>query len=184
MPSSGRTRRSRFALSVSLPTLLGAMLLAEPARAEGQVRAEGWVYESFLGIASGLEGGDGADGSLAWQRARFRLTGGIDFRSEEMPKDGFGVRGVVEFERRATLGAELRYSRWLGRGFGGFAGLSGTFAPETLFGGTAGVTAIIPLGRVGLYIEPSISALPLGSDLPDDSVLIWALLNVGINVRL
>lgn len=175
---TGSIRRLRRALCVSLPTLLGAMLLAGPAAAEG------WTYESFLGIGTGLEGGDGGDGSLAWQRARFRLSGGVDFRSEEMPRDGFGVRGIVEIERRATLGAELRYSRWLGRGFGAFAGLSGTLAPETLFGGTAGVTALIPLGRAGLYIEPSFSAMPLGSDLPDDSVLLWGLLTVGINVRL
>ncbi|HEY3497360.1 MAG TPA: hypothetical protein VGK73_21840 [Polyangiaceae bacterium] len=154
------------------------MLLAEPARAEG------WVYEGFLGIGTGLEGGDAGEAGLAWQRARFRLIGGVDFRSDEMPKDGLGVRGVVEIERRATFGGELRYSRWIGRGFGAFAGLNGTFAPETLLGGTAGVTAIIPLGRAGLYIEPSFSALPLGSDLPDDSVLLWALLSVGINVRL
>jgi hypothetical protein len=154
------------------------MLLAEPARAEG------WTYETFLGLGGGLEGGNGGDGSLAWQRGRFRLIGGVDFRNSEMPNDGFGVRGVVELERRATLGAELRYSRWLGRGFGAYAGFTGTVAPETLFGGTAGVTAIIPLGRVGLFIEPNFSAMPLGSDLPDDSVLIWAMLNVGVNVRL
>jgi hypothetical protein len=178
MHRTGPLRRLRLALSVSLPTLVGAMLLAAPAAAEG------WTYESFVGIGTGLEGGDGGDGSLAWQRARFRLSGGIDFRSEEMPRDGVGVRAIVEIERRATLGAELRYSRWLGRGFGAYAGLSGTFAPESLFGGTAGVTALIPLGRAGLFIEPSISALPLGSDLPDDSVLVWGLLTVGVNVRL
>jgi hypothetical protein len=171
-------RRLRLALSVSVPTLLGAMLLAGPASAEG------WVYESFIGLGTGLEGGDGGEGSLAWQRARFRLIGGVDFRSEEMPLDGFGARAVVEFERRATLGAELRYSRWLGRGFGAYAGLTGTVAPETLLGGTAGVTAVIPLGRAGLFIEPSFSAMPLGSDLPEDSVLLWALITVGLNVRL
>jgi hypothetical protein len=43
---------------------------------------------------------------------------------------------------------------------------------------------VIPLGRPALFLEPSFSALPLGSDLPEDSVLFWALLNVGINVRL
>jgi hypothetical protein len=178
MHRAGSFRRLRLALGVSLPTLIGAMLLAGPARAEG------WVYETFLGIGTGLEGGDGGDGSLAWQRARFRLSGGVDFRSAEMPNDGFGVRGVVELERRATLGGELRYSRWLGRGFGAYAGFTGTLAPETLLGGTAGVTALIPLGRAGLFIEPSFSAMPLGSDLPEDSVLLWGLLTVGVNVRL
>lgn len=178
MFQSGSLRRLRLALSVSVPTLLGATLLAVPASAEE------WVYESFLGLGTGLEGGDGGEGTLAWQRARFRLIGGVDFRSSEMPRDGLGVRGVIELERRATLGAELRYSRWLGRGFGAYAGLTGTLAPETLFGATAGVTAVIPLGRAGLFIEPSFSALPLGSDLPEDSVLLWALLSVGVNVRL
>jgi hypothetical protein len=179
MPCLRSFRRLLACASVSAPTLIGAMLLAQPAHAE-----EGWTYEGFLGLGTGLEGGDAGTGSMSWQRARFRLTGGIDFRSSEMPKDGLGVRGVVEFEHRGSIGAELRYSRWLGRGFGAYAGFCGTFAPESLLGGTAGVTGLIPLGPAGIYIEPSFSAMPFGSDLPEDSILLWALISVGLNVRL
>lgn len=167
-------------VGVILPTLLGAMLLAQPARADG-----GYTYESFFGVGSGLEGSDAGTGKLAWQRARLRLSGGIDLRDAENPDDGLGFRGVVELEKRGSVGGEARYSRWLGRGFGAYVGICGVVAPGTLLGGTAGATLLLPLGkRGGLFIEPSISALPLGSDLAGDSVLIWGLLTVGVNVRL
>jgi hypothetical protein len=176
-----RNSRSRIQLRlcVIFSTFVGAILLAQPAHAEG------YMYETFFGVGSGLEGGDAGTGHLGWQRARLRLSGGLDLRDEEDPVQGFGFRGAVELEKRGSIGGELRYSRWLGRGFGGFVGVSGVIAPETLLGGTAGATFIIPLGkRTGLFIEPSIAAFPLGSDLPDHSVLIWGLLTVGINVRL
>jgi hypothetical protein len=143
------------------------------------------MYETCFGVGSGLEGGDAGTGSLGWQRARLRLSGGLDVRDEEDPVQGLGFRAAVELEKRGSIGGEIRYSRWLGRGFGGFVGVSGTIAPETLLGGVAGATFVIPLGkRFGVFIEPSLSAFPLGSDLPGDSILIWGLLTVGINARL
>ncbi|HEV8549821.1 MAG TPA: hypothetical protein VGQ57_12350 [Polyangiaceae bacterium] len=161
-----------------MPTLLCAMLLALPAHAEG------WMYEGFLGVASGLEGGNAA-GSMGWQRARLRLSAGVDLRSDEDEVQGIGFRGVFELEQRGSIGAEVRYSRWLGKGFGAYAGVIGTFAPETLVGATLGATILLPFGkRGGLFLEPSFSALPLGSDLPGDSILFWGLLTVGVNVNL
>jgi hypothetical protein len=108
------------------------------------------------------------------------VLGGVDLRSDEGPADALGFRAFVEVEKRASVGAEVRYERWMARNFGVWAGLTGTVAPETLFGGGFGATAIIPFGqKVGLFIEPSFSALPLGSDTPGDTVLIWGLLSVG-----
>jgi hypothetical protein len=172
--------RARLALSrVSLPTLICAMLLALPARAEG------WLYEGFLGVGSGLEGGNAGTNQLSWQLARLRLSTGVDFRSDEDPVQGFGVRGVFELQKRGSIGAEVRYSRWLSNVFGGYAGVCGTIVPETLVGATVGGTLRLPFGkRGGLFIEPSFSALPLGSDLPSGSVLFWGLLTVGVNVNL
>ncbi|HSU41619.1 MAG TPA: hypothetical protein VLJ38_18705 [Polyangiaceae bacterium] len=179
MPLRSPPSRPALKLCVIFSTIAGASLLARPAHAEG------YMYETYFGIGSGLEGGDAGTGTLGWQRARLRLSGGLDLRDAEDPVQGFGFRGAVELEKRGSIGGELRYSRWLGRGFGGFIGVTGTVAPETLLGGVAGATLVIPLGkRMGLFIEPSLSAFPLGSDLPGDSVLIWGLLTVGINVRL
>jgi hypothetical protein len=155
------------------------MLLALPARAEG------WMYAGFLGVGSGLEGGNAGMDSISWQRARLRLSTGVDFRSDEDEVQGFGIRGLFELEKRGSIGAELRYSRWLGKGFGGYVAATGTFVPESLFGATVGATILLPFGkRGGLYLEPSFSALPLGSDLPPDSVLFWGLLTLGVNVNL
>jgi hypothetical protein len=155
------------------------MLLALPAHAEG------WMYEGFLGVGSGLEGGNAGTKDLSWQLARLRLSTGIDFRSEEDPVQGFGVRGVFELQKRGSIGAELRYSRWISNVFGGYVGACGTIVPETLLGATVGATLRIPFGkRGGLFLEPSFSALPVGSDLPSKSVLFWGLLTVGVNVNL
>lgn len=161
------------------------MLLTLPGKADPYKTPEGYTYESFLGFATGLEGGNAGTNRMLWERARFRLNGGVDLRNDEDPLQGFGFRASLELEKRGSLGAEVRYSRWLGRAFGGFAGVCGTVAPESLLGGTAGATLLIPLGpKGGLFLEPSISAFPLGSDLPENSVLIWGLLTLGVNVRL
>jgi hypothetical protein len=144
-----------------------------------EARAEELLMDGNFGVGTGVEGGDPGTG-LEWRRARFRVLGGVDLRSDEGPADAIGFRAFVEVEKRASVGAEVRYERWMARNFGVWADLTGTIAPETLFGGGFGCTAIIPFGRkVGLFIEPSFQALPLGSDTPGNSVLIWGLLSVG-----
>lgn len=179
MRRASRSRPPWALLRVSLPTLICAMLLALPARAEG------YQYAGFLSVGSGLEGSDAGTGTMSWQRARLRLSAGVDMRSDEDNVQGLGIRGVFELEKRGSIGAEVRYSRWLGRAFGAYAGVCGTFAPETLVGATVGATLLLPLGkRGGLFLEPSFAALPLGSDLADNSVLFWGLLSVGVNVNL
>lgn len=142
------------------------------------------MLDGTFGIGSGLEGGDAGSG-LDWRRARLRMIGGVDMRSDEGAADAFGLRAFVELEKRASVGAEVRYERWMARNFGVWANLTGVVAPETLLGGGFGCTAIVPFGKkVGLFIEPSFQALPLGSDTPGDSVLIWGLLAAGVRFGL
>ncbi|HYP89303.1 MAG TPA: hypothetical protein VEQ59_14150, partial [Polyangiaceae bacterium] len=135
-----------------------------------RAHAEELLLDGNFGIGSGIEGGDPGTG-LQWRRARLRVVGGIDLRSDEGPADALGFRAFVEVEKRAGVGAEVRYERWMARNFGVWAHLTATIAPETLFGGGFGCTAIVPFGKkVGLFVEPSFQALPLGSDTPGDSV--------------
>lgn len=150
----------------------------------GEARAEELLMDGNFGLGSGIEGGDPGTG-MSWRRARLRVLGGVDLRSDEGPADALGLRAFVEVEKRASVGAEVRYERWMARNFGVWANLSGTVAPETLFGGGFGATAIIPFGKkFGLFIEPSFQALPLGSDTPGDTVLIWGLLSAGVRFGL
>ena len=149
-----------------------------------EAKAEELLMDGNFGLGTGLEGGDPGTG-IEWRRARLRVLGGVDLRSDEGPADALGLRAFVEVEKRASVGAEVRYERWMARNFGVWAGLTGTVAPETLFGGGFGCTAIIPLGKkVGLFIEPSFFALPLGSDTPQDGILIWGLLSAGVRFGL
>lgn len=159
-------------------SLLASIALTRPARAEEL------LMDGNFGLGTGVEGGDPGTG-LTWRRARLRVLGGVDLRSDEGPADALGLRVFVEVEKRATVGAEVRYERWMARNFGVWADLTGTVAPQTLVGGGFGCTAILPFGKkVGLFVEPSFQALPLGSDTPGDSVLIWGLLSAGVRFGL
>jgi hypothetical protein len=155
------------------------MFLAPPAKAEG------WLLDGQFGLGSGMEGGDPGSGSLEWQRARLRVIAGLDMRTDEDESEGMGFRAFAEVEKRGSVGGEARYIRWISRSFGVHAGVLGTLAPETLVGAGVGATFVIPLGkRLGVYIEPSFSALPLGSDLPGDTILMWGLLSAGVRLGL
>jgi hypothetical protein len=110
---------------------------------------------------------------------------GLDLAVDEDAYQAFGFRAFVELERTTTVGASLHYSFWLSKNFGLFAGFTGVIAPETLVGVEAGSTFVIPLGKkLGIFIEPSLAALPIGSDVPSGSVVIWALLNAGVRFGL
>jgi hypothetical protein len=155
------------------------MLLATSAQAEG------YLLDGNFGIGSGLEGGDTGAGQFGWRRARLRITTGVDLRDGESQADALGFRAFAEVEKRATLGGEVRYERWLSHNVGAYAGLIGVVTPETLFGGGVGVDLVIPFGkRAGLFLEPSFSVLPVGSDLPSSGPLIWLLFSAGLKLGL
>jgi hypothetical protein len=146
--------------------------------------AQSWVSDVQLSFQSGFEGG-GSGYGVSWQRARTRLVVGFDLGNDEHAAEAYGARAFVELERSIAVGVELGYVRWvipqLNLFFGGVAVLT----PDTLFGGTVGATYIIPLGKVlGVAACASFSALPLGSDLPDNGVLVWAMLGIGVRGRL
>lgn len=165
--------------SVSLITLVCAIFLAKTAHAEG------YLVDGDFGIGSGLEGGDTGTGKFGWRKARLHITTGIDLRDDESEADALGFRAFAEIEKRATLGGEARYERWISHTVGAYGGLIGVITPNTLFGGTVGADVVIPLGkRAGLFLEPSFSVLPVGSDLPSSGPLIWFLFSAGIKLGL
>lgn len=143
------------------------------------------MVDATAALGTGLEGGDPGDGDLTWGRARTRLIAGFDMRSDEAEQEALGFRAFAELEQRGGIGGEARYSRFLGQAIAGSVFLTGTVAPETLFGAGVAASLIIPFGpRFGIFIEPAFAALPVGSDVPDDSVLLWATLAVGVRLGL
>jgi hypothetical protein len=150
-----------------------------------RARAEGYLLDGDFGVGSGMEGGDSGLGKLGWRRARLHITTGVDLRDDESQADALGFRAFAEIEKRATFGGEARYERWISHNVGVYGGLIGVVSPETLFGGSVGATVVVPLGkRAGLFLEPSFSVLPVGSDLPSTGPLIWLLFSVGIKLGL
>jgi hypothetical protein len=147
-------------------------------------RAQSWVTDVQLSLASGLEGGDTGLGP-GWQRARTRVVVGLDLGNDETPYEAYGVRAFVEMERSVTLGAEVGYVRWVLPELNVFFGGVAVLAPDTLLGATAAITYIWPLGkRLGIPIWASLNALPFGSDRSADGVIVWTLLGVGVRGRL
>jgi hypothetical protein len=159
---------------VMITTALLVVALAPSAQAQNL------LFSGEIGLASGVEGGDPGNGKSEFRRARTRLEAGADTRSDEDRVESLGLRAFVEIEPHTSFGGEVRYIRWLCEHFTGFAGFTGTIAPHTLAGALVGVQLYIPLGRVSVLVEPSFSALPFGSDLPTDHLLMWALLAIGV----
>jgi hypothetical protein len=150
----------------------------------GAAPAQSWVMDAHAGLKTGLEGADTGNG-VDWQRARTRLVLGLDLGSDEAHFTTLGMRAFVELERSVSVGAELGVMHWFTTQLGGFLGGVAVLTPETLVGGTANVIYVFPLGeRFGLFVDGSISALPLGSDRPGDGTVLWLLLGVGVRGHL
>jgi hypothetical protein len=173
--NSGATKKAKQRIIPALFAFSFALFAPTLASAQQEMLA------GQVGAGTGFEAGSPGTGSVDWHRARTRAVVGLDFAVDEPGYNAFGFRSFVELEHRASLGGSFHYTRWIAPKFGLFVGFTGVAAPETLFGGTAGAQFVIPLGKkVGIFIEPELSALPIGSDLPEGSVLIWLLLNAGV----
>jgi hypothetical protein len=163
---------------LALVACSGALLWA------GVAPAQSWVLDAHAGLKTGLEGADTGNG-VEWQRARTRLVLGLDLGSDESHWTTVGIRAFVELERSVSVGAELGLMHWFTPTLGGFIGGVAVFTPETLVGGTANLIYVFPLGeRLGLFLDGSISALPLGSDRPGDGTVLWLLLGIGVRGQL
>jgi hypothetical protein len=158
-------------------------LLAAVSLSSGTARAQSWVTDVHVGVATGLEGADTGSG-VGWQRARTRVVVGLDLGNDEVGYEAYGVRTFIELERSVAVGAELGYVRWLYPELSVFFGAAAVLTPETLFGGTLATTYFIPLGdKLALPIWLSFSALPLGSDRPGRGAVVWGLFGLGIRGR-
>ncbi|MBI5537733.1 MAG: hypothetical protein HY898_33725 [Deltaproteobacteria bacterium] len=164
-------------ISVIVPTAL-VLLLAAPAMAQTP------VLGGHVGATTGMEAGDPGSGQTTFRRARTRVMVGVDGRVDEDLKNGLGLVVFAEIEPHATLGGELRYMRWFSPNVIGFVGATGVFAPRTLLGADFGLQFHLPMAAgVTVFFEPSFAALPLGTDLPSDRVLVWGLLSGGIHAK-
>ncbi len=165
---------------VARVVLFTLLLWVIPSRS---AQAEQWESDGSASLGSGLQGGDPGTGTVAYARARMRLLAGVDLRYDETTSEGYGFYLAAELERRATFGGELRYQRWLSRTIGLHGAVLGVIAPETMVGLGVGARFGIPLARhVTLFWEPGFAVFPVGSDLPDQSVLVWFTLAGGVSV--
>lgn len=150
-----------------------------------QVYAQGEpVVTGIVGIGTGVEGADPGIGAVQWQRARTRLQLGGEWRGSESTGEAWGLHGLFELERSGSVGAELRYRRFMESGFGGFVGPIAILRPESLYGLHGGLSYHLNIKRkVGLLFEGGFAGFPLGSDRPNiDSVVMWGTFSVGLTV--
>ena len=162
--------------TVSLATLVLALLLARTSSAQRLVTGGG------IGIGTGLQRSDILQDQM-FERARTRIIAPFDFRNDEDMAQGLGLVALFEVEPKVSFGAEARYIRWLGKVVDGFVGVPVVIAPKTLVGVDVGVDLNVPIGKsgLGIFVEPSLSAMFLGTDLPGDHVLLWGLVAVGVH---
>jgi hypothetical protein len=162
--------------TVSLATLFVMFFLCRSAAAQRLVTGGGF------GIGTGLQRSDLIQDGL-FQRARTRIVAQLDFRSDEDMSQGLGIVGIFEIEPKVGFGIEPRYQRWLGKVVSGFVGVPIILVPKSLVGVDVGVDFNLPLGKSGLsvFLEPSLAAMPFGTDLPGDHLLIWGLVSAGVH---
>jgi len=147
--------------------------------------ADDWLMNGVFAAATGVQGGDPGTGTVAWTRARTRLLAGLDMRTDESSSNGMGFYGFAEIERRASFGAEVRYQRWWTSTISYHASILGTLAPETMLGFGVGARFGFPIAKKAtLFLEPGFAVFPVGSDLPEHSVIVWGTLAGGIAVAL
>lgn len=162
--------------TVSLATLIVMFCLSRSAAAQRLVTGGG------IGIGTGLQRSDLIHDGL-FQRARTRIVAPFDFRNDEDMSQGVGLVAIFEVEPKVGFGVEARYVRWLGKIVSGFVGIPAILAPKTLVGVDVGADFSFSLGKSGvaIFVEPSLAAIVLGTDLPGDHVLLWGLLSTGIH---
>jgi hypothetical protein len=164
-------------LSVIFATLTLILSIGKPAWAQVVAAGE-------LGIGGGLEAGDPGTGKTTFHRARTRIFVAGDMLFSDSKAERLGVMVFADLEPHTGLGGSLRYLHFLGKHAVGFVGFTGAIAPHTLFGGEAGMKFVLGGGDVKFFLEPSIAALPLGTDLPSDKVLLWGLVGLGVHLEL
>lgn len=148
------------------------MMMAMPSTASAQ-------QYLMAGVGDVATGGEGAGHGM--RRARTRLRVGLELRIDEQPNDGIIASGLVDLEPRAAFGGELRYVRILSETFSISGGGLAYLAPGTLFGGCAGLEARIPMAKKLWFTGgPEATVFALGSDLPNNSVVWQALVQVGL----
>jgi len=173
--------KTRHARAAVVCTLAVAVALA-PRLAHAQQALLG----GSIGAASGLEIGDGGGRTTTWRLARTRVAAAVDWRNDEDRRTIFMGQVFAELEPQTSLGIELRYGRSFGEIFEGFIGASATLAPATLFGPVV-AGRYYPMGMKSewaLFVEPSLSVLPFGTDLPSSKAIVWSLLTIGARVDL
>jgi hypothetical protein len=170
-------------MKTTLPALFAlALALVAPRSA----RADEALLGASFGAASGLEIGDGGDVMTVWRLARTRAVAGIDWRNPEDPRTIVYGQLYAELDPAVSFGVEGRYGRAFGSHIEGYVGLSATLAPATLFGPLA-AARYYPFGvksEWSPFVEPSLSVMPFGTDLPSSKPIVWSLVTVGVRLDL
>jgi hypothetical protein len=164
-------------LSVIFATVVLVLAIARTSSAQVVAAGE-------LGVGSGLEAGDPGTGKTTFHRARTRIFVGVDTLLSDSRMERLGLMAFADIEPHTGLGGSVRWIHFLGKHAVGFVGLTGAIAPHTLFGGEAGMKFVLGGGDVKFFLEPSIAALPVGTDLPTDKVLLWGLVGLGVHLEL
>lgn len=157
-----------------LPLLSAVLLFARVAGAQ----------QYLIGVSGEASDGIEVGTSVPFKLARIRARLGADLRVDEFPDDIFCVGVLIDLVPHAEFGVDLRYAHMLGKHFEVNVGGIGYVAPSTLFGPSADLKYHLSLsGSADLIVGPEVNVFVLGSDLPEGTVFVQALLEVGVHAN-
>jgi len=163
-----------------LRSLATASLAASLTLDAHLARAQEYLPAGSVHLASGIEGS-----GRGFSRARTRLRVAAELRTDESPDNAIVVAAIVDLEPRAAFGAEVRYMRSMSERIFVGGGAISYIAPAILIGPCAGAELRWRLfTKSYLAVGPEITAFPIGTDLPDGTVIWQTLLQVGFRADL
>ncbi len=143
--------------------------------------AQQYVLGGAVDILAGLEGG-GSGYASGVRRTRTTLRAAVEGYVDEFPKDIVALGLLVELEPVASIGADARYMRKVGKKLRVNAGVTAVVAPKHMVGATFGADYRIKFGdTIALAPSATGNVYFVGSDLAGSTV-IWQL-TLGVGAR-
>jgi hypothetical protein len=161
--------------------------MRSPALALGFFALLGVAQAQQPAVGAFVEGGTGVEiggpaRNVVVHRARTVIVGGASLGNREWPNESLRVSLVVELEPSASLGGAFAWAHRLGRWFEVHVGITGVIAPQSMLGPLLGARVRIPVAK-GLFVVagPDVKVFPIGSDVPDGTVVVVALASAGLH---
>jgi hypothetical protein len=160
---------------------LAPIVLLLASATASTARAQQPMVGGFFEGGTGLEMGGRAGGVVA-HRARTILSAGASLGNREWPNEALFVAASVEIEPTPSFGGWVAWSHRFGRFIGLHAGIASVLAPQTMLGPLAGARLRVSIAKnLSVLAGADLKVFPIGSDVPDGSVVFVTTVSGGVH---